>query len=63
MDNELQEFEFADPYVDNILIGSTGENMDEAIKNHEKNLRAVLEKFKKDKLVVEVSKSHFSQPA
>jgi hypothetical protein len=59
MDNELQDFEFADPYVDDIIIGSTGENMEETIKNHERDLRMVLERFKRDKLVVEFSKSHF----
>ncbi len=30
------------PYVDDIIIGSTGENMDGIMANHEKNVRAVL---------------------
>ena len=58
MDSELQSFEFADPYVDDILIGSTGETMGEAIKNHDRDLRAVVQKFKDDKFVVEITKSH-----
>jgi hypothetical protein len=30
----LRHLENADPYVDYIIIGSTGENMDEIMANH-----------------------------
>ena len=32
MESELQDFEFADPYVDDTIIGPTEETMEEAIK-------------------------------
>ena len=59
MDSELQDLEFADPYVDDTIIGSTGATIEEAIKNHEQDLRKVLERFKKDKLVVDAKNATF----
>jgi len=59
MDTELKDFEFADPYIDDTIVGSTGATREEAIANHEKDLRQVLERFKKDKLVVDIHKTHF----
>jgi hypothetical protein len=58
MESELQGFEFADPYVDDTIVGSTGATMDEAIRNHDLDIRRVLERFEKDKLVVDVNKTH-----
>ena len=40
MDHELSDMDFADPYVDDTIIGSTGKTIEEAIRNHEKDLRA-----------------------
>jgi hypothetical protein len=58
MESELQDFEFADPYVDDTIIGSTGATMEEAIKNHDLDIRRVMDRFKKDKLVVDINKTH-----
>ncbi len=38
----LRNLENADPYVDHIIIGSTGAFMEEIMANHEKDVRAVL---------------------
>ena len=38
----LREHDCADPYIDDIIIGSTGDTLDEAIARHEQDLRAVL---------------------
>jgi hypothetical protein len=54
----LDEFDFADPYVDDVIIGSTGNTREELIRNHEADLRKVLEKFAKEKLVVNGAKAH-----
>ena len=35
----LRDLENADPYVDDIIIGSTGENMEDIMKNHERDVR------------------------
>ena len=58
MEWELDEFDFADPYVDDVIIGSTGNTREELICNHEADLRKVLEKFAKEKLVVNGAKAH-----
>ena len=42
MELVLSDHECADPYIDDIIIGSTGETLDEAIENHARELRAVL---------------------
>ena len=57
MDSVLAELDFADPYIDDTIVGSTGNTMEEAIQNHERDLRAVLEKFKKEKLIVDIKKA------
>ncbi len=42
MECVLQDLENADPYVDDIIIGSTGGTWEEVIANHERDVRAVL---------------------
>ena len=59
MDTELQDIDYADPYVDDVLIGSSGNTVAEAIENHYKDLRRVLDRFARDKLVVDLKKAHF----
>ena len=39
----LRDLEFADPYVDEIIVGSTGETEEELIQNHERVLTALME--------------------
>ena len=54
----LREHDNADPYVDDIIVGSVGETEEELLKNHEKDLRAVLETLKVNQLVIDPKKSH-----
>ena len=43
----LKEEECADPYVDDVIIGSTGNTEEELMENHEKDLRRVLDTLEK----------------
>ena len=47
----------ADPYIDDIITGSTGENMEECIINHERDLRAVLVDLAVHKIFVDPRKA------
>ena len=47
MEWKLDEFDFADPYVEDVIIGSTGSTREELIRNHEADLRKVLENLPK----------------
>ena len=38
----LRDHDFADPYIDDVIIGSTGETAEEVFQNHVKDVRAVL---------------------
>ena len=58
MEWELQKFDFADSYVDDVLVGSYGKTKEEAIANHLRDLTQVLDKFEEDKLVVNGDKAH-----
>ena len=53
----LREHQNADPYVDDIIIGSTGDTEEELLANHEKEVRAVLETLKKYELVADWDKA------
>ena len=44
----LKDFDFADPYVDDVIIGSTGDTEEELISNHNRDLRAVLDKLRSE---------------
>ena len=58
MEWELKEFDFADGYVDDVIVGSTGAIWEESVANHEKDLEAVLDKFAQDRMVVNGDKVH-----
>ena len=58
MEWELKEFDFADGYVDDVIVGSTGATWEESVANHEKDLEAVLDKFAQDRMVVNGDKVH-----
>ena len=53
----LQKHETADPYVDDIIIGSTGDTEEELLENHEKDVRAVLTTLADQKLVADWEKA------
>ena len=54
----LRDLENADPYVDDIIIGSTGENMEDIMKNHERDVRAVLRVLREENLIVDPKKAN-----
>jgi hypothetical protein len=54
----LRDHENADPYVDDIIVGSTGNTPEEVVVNHERDLRAVLETLRKYELVADPKKVH-----
>ena len=54
----LREHDCADPYIDDIIIGSTGDTLDEAIARHEQDLRAVLTTLARHKIFVDPKKAH-----
>ena len=59
MDCVLQDCDQADPYVDDVIVGSHGDTREEALRNHEKDLRQVLDKLKANRLLVDPAKAHF----
>ena len=50
----LREIENADPYVDDIIIGSTGTSWGEVLVNHQKDVRRVLDTLKEHMLIVDL---------
>jgi hypothetical protein len=54
----LKDHENADPYVDDIIIGSTGSTEEEVMENHQKDLRSVLRTLKLHQLVVDPKKAN-----
>ncbi len=54
----LRDLENADPYVDDIIIGSAGENMEEIMINHKKDVRAVLRVLREENLIVDTNKAN-----
>ena len=54
----LRDIPNANPYVDDIIVGSVGNSKEELLRNHERDLRAVLETLKANKLVVDPKKAN-----
>ena len=57
MDWVLEEFDFADPFVDDVLISSSGSNPEDAIRNHLEHLTRVLTRFRELGLVCDLEKA------
>ena len=57
MEYVLRDIPFADPYVDDVIIGSSGKDEQEMLVNHEKNLRIVLDTLAKNQLFVDPKKA------
>ena len=55
----LRDLDFADSYIDEIIIGSTGEKMDELFANHERDVRRTLQVLAENIPVCSQKKSHF----
>ena len=48
----LHPCEAADPYIDDVIVGSKGSTREEAIANHERDLRQVLDRLAEQQLLV-----------
>ena len=58
MDHVLQGLDCGDVYIDDIIIGSAVET-EELLANHDRNVRAVLDRLRKEESVASVSKTDF----
>ena len=56
-DHVLQGLDCADVYIDDIILGSPGETEEELLANHNRDVRAVLERLRKEEAVASVSKT------
>ena len=56
----LRDHPNADPYVDDIIIGSTASTEEELLEVHEKDIRGVLETLRRELLVADPKKRNFS---
>ena len=59
MDHVLQGLDCANLYIDDIIIGSSGATEEELLANHNRDMRAVLDRLRKEELVASVSKTDF----
>ena len=55
----LRDLPQADPYIDDIIVGSTGETLEDAIYQHEYDLLEVMQRLEENKLVCSPTKSKF----
>ena len=55
----LRDLPFADCYVDDIIIGSTGETEEEILANHAKHVEAVLLALEEHQLVAKLDEASF----
>ena len=58
-DHHLQGLDCADIYIDDIIIGSSGDTEEEILAHHDRDVRAVLDRLQKEGLVASVSKTDF----
>ena len=56
MEYVLRDLPFADPYIDDVIVGSTGGTIEEAIEQHKKDFITVLETLKAADIVVSTKK-------
>ena len=62
MEELLNDFPFADVYVDDLIISSTGATRQGALQNHSKHVCQVLEKFEEMNFIARFGKSSFFVP-
>ena len=55
----VQDLPHVDPYIDDISVGSMGENIEELVANHERDLQQLLERLEENKMVCSPTKSQF----
>ena len=54
----LLGLECANVYIDDVIIGSTGDSWDECLSNHERDVETVLDRLAEHKLIVDERKAH-----
>ena len=54
----LAPFDFAWPFVDDVIIASDGDTPEMLVENHSNHVKAVLERFRELNLVCDLSKAH-----
>ena len=59
MDHVLQGFNCADVYIDDIIIGSSCDTEEELLANHDRDVRAMLDRLRKEEWVALVCKTDF----
>ena len=59
MDHVLQGLDCADVHIEDNIIGSSGATEEELLANHDRDVRAVLDRLQKEELVASVSKTDF----
>ena len=59
MDNVLQGLDCADVYIDDTIIGYSGDTEEELLTNRDHDVRAVLNELRREELVASVSKTDF----
>ena len=59
MEDVLKDYPYADVYVDDVIIGSTGTTEEEMLENHSKHVREILLLFEKHNLVAKLCKTSF----
>jgi len=57
----LRDIPNAHPYIDDIIVGSDGETVEELIENHTKDIRKVLKTLEDNQLAARPDNSAFSQ--
>ena len=55
----LSGLEGVDVYIDDVIIGSDGETLEELLANHDKRVRAVLDRLAEWAMIVEAKKCHW----
>ena len=59
MDHILQDLDCANVYIADLIIGSSADTEDALLANHDRDMRAVLDRLGREELVVSVSKTNF----
>ena len=59
MEHVLEGLECCDSYIDDIVIGSTGDTEDELLDNHDRDIRRVLDRLGQKQMFAKAKKAHF----
>ena len=55
----LHGIECVDVYIDDVIVGTSGESVSEALDRHERDVRRVLDRLAEYELIVDPKKAHF----